>query len=144
MNAYIPWIETWNLTPDGEPFETEYTGSLLLPVRLGARPCMLKIASAPEEIRGSTLMTWWNGYGAAEVLAQAGSAILLERASSLDSLAEMSRHGDDDKALSILCRTLGLLHSPRAAPPPANLPRLATWFRDLARLASADTLVDFH
>ncbi len=102
---------------------------------------MLKIASAPEEIRGVTLMTWWNGDGAAEVLAHAGSAILLARASSNESLAEMSRRGDDDKALTILCRTLTALHRPRYVPPPSNLPRLGEWFRDLTRLASTDSLL---
>ena len=100
---------------------------------------MLKIASAPEEIRGSTLMAWWNGDGAAEVIAHAGSAILLERASSQDSLAEMSRRGDDDESLSILCRTLASLHSPRNVPPPSKLPRLGEWFRDLIPYICADT-----
>lgn len=141
LKAYIPWLEAWNLTPDGKPFETEYTGSLMLPVRQGMRSCMLKIVSAPEEIRGSALMTWWNGDGAAEVLAHSGSAILLDRAISLNSLAEMSRRGDDDKSLSILCRMLTALHSPRNVPPPPNLTRLAVWFQDLTRLASADTLL---
>ncbi len=141
LKAYIPWLEAWNLTPDGEPFETEYIGSLMLPVRQGTRSCMLKIASAPEEIRGSALLTWWNGDGAAEVLAHSGSAILLERAVSLNSLAEMSRRGDDDKSLSILCRTLTALHSPRNVSPPPNLTRLAVWFQELTRLASADPLL---
>jgi streptomycin 6-kinase len=141
LNAYIPWIKAWDLTPDGEPFETECTRNLMLPVRQGTRPCMLKIASAPEEIRGAALMTWWNGDGAAEVLAHAGSAILLERASSQDSLAEISRRGDDDRSLSILCRTLAILHNPRNVQPPSNLPRLAEWFQDLTRLASGDTLL---
>jgi streptomycin 6-kinase len=141
LDAYIPWIEAWNLTPDGKPFETEYTRSLVLPVRQGTRPCILKIASAPEEIRGAVLMTWWNGNGAARVLAHGGSAILLERASSQDSLAEMSRRGDDDTSLSILCRTLAALHSPRIVPPPSNLSRLAEWFQDLHRFASADMLL---
>lgn len=100
---------------------------------------MLKIASTPEEIRGSTLMTWWNGDGAAKVLAQEGAAILLERASSLDSLAEMSRRGEDDKSLGILCRTLTELHRPRNVPPPPNMPSLTAWFRDLIPHASADT-----
>jgi streptomycin 6-kinase len=137
-NAYMPWIEAWNLTPDGEPFQTEYTRSLIFPVRLGTRPCMLKIASAPEEIRGSTVMAWWNGDGAAKVLAHDGTAILLERASSSESLAEMSRRGEDAKSLSILCRTLAELHRPRDVLPPPDLPSLAVWFQDLTAHVSGD------
>jgi streptomycin 6-kinase len=137
--AYSPWIAAWDLAPDGKPFQTEYTGSLMLPVLRGTKPCMLKVALAPEEIRGSVLMAWWSGNGAASVVAHQGPAILLERASSSDSLAEMSRHGQDEKALSILCHTLAELHGSQNAMPPPNLPNLTAQFRDLASYAAADT-----
>jgi streptomycin 6-kinase len=65
----------------------------------------------------------------------------LERASSQDSLVEMSRRGDDDKSLTILCRTLTALHRPRNVPPPSDLPRLTEWFRHLSRLALTDPLL---
>jgi streptomycin 6-kinase len=139
LKAYSPWISAWNLTPDGEPFQTEYTGSLMLPVLRGTQPCMLKVALAPEEIRGSELMAWWNGNGAARVVAHEGPALLLERAGSTASLAEMSRHGQDEEAFSILCRTLAALHVPRDEIPPSNLLTLAAWFRDLAPHAATDT-----
>jgi streptomycin 6-kinase len=101
---------------------------------------MLKIAAAPEEIRGATLMAWWNGIGAAGVFAHSGGAILLERATSMDSLVEMSQRGDDDRALSILCSTVKELHKIRDVPRP-DLPRLEVWFRDLAPMASTDILL---
>jgi streptomycin 6-kinase len=138
LTDYLPWLEAWNLTPDGEPFETEYTKSRLLPVRQGSRACMLKLAAAPEEVRGAALMAWWDGAGAAVVLARQGPALLLERATSAASLPELSRTGEDREAIAILCRTVAELHRPRQTPPPAGLPSLATWFRELAMLSGAD------
>jgi streptomycin 6-kinase len=138
LTDLMPWIVTWDLTPDGEPFETEYTKSLLLPVRQGARRCMLKLATAPEEVRGAAVMAWWNGAGAAVVLARKGGALLLERATSEASLVAMSRNGEDPTAISILCRTVAELHRPRLEPPPADLPSLRTWFRELADHRGAD------
>jgi len=135
---YAPWLQAWSLTPDGEPFETAYTQSRLLPVRQGTRACMLKLATAPEELRGGALMSWWEGRGAARVLARQGSALLLERATSEANLAELSRTGSDHQASAILCRTLAELHQRRDAAPPAGLPGLTSWFRDLASLSGAD------
>jgi streptomycin 6-kinase len=138
LTDYTPWIVAWELTPDGEPFETEYTRSRLLPVRRGTRACMLKLAAAPEEVRGAALMAWWDGAGAAPVLARQGPALLLERATSPAGLVDMSRTGEDRQAIDILCRTVAELHRPRPGAPPAGLPSLATWFRELAELAGGD------
>lgn len=138
LTDYLPWIEAWDLTPDGEPFETEYTKSLLLPVRQGSRPCMLKLATEPEEVRGAALMAWWNGAGAAVVLARRGPALLLERATSEASLVELSRNGEDRAGNAILCRTVAELHRRRDEPPPAGLPDLTRWFRELVSLSRAD------
>ncbi len=41
---------------------------------------MLKVATEPEERRGADTMTWWDGDGAAQVLAHEGDALLMERA----------------------------------------------------------------
>lgn len=122
----------WDLVPDGEPIETP--SSLLLAVRHNGVPAMLKIAREEEERRGGALMAWWNGDGAAKVLAQHGPALLLERASGPRSLAAMVADGRDDQASRILCGVTMRLHAPRAGPPPELVP-LTRWFEALAPAA---------
>jgi streptomycin 6-kinase len=95
------YLRRWNLVPDGEPIATH--SSDLLPVRAGNIPAMLKVARSVEERRGAILMAWWDGNGAARVLAQHGNAILLERATGRRSLAIMAREGQDDDASRIIC-----------------------------------------
>ena len=86
-----PYLARWDLVPDGEPIETP--SSLLLAVRHNGVPAMLKLAREEEERRGGALMAWWNGDGAAKVLAQHGPALLLERADGPRSLAARSPMG---------------------------------------------------
>lgn len=136
---FATWLSAWDLTPDGAPFSTEHTGSRLLPVRQRGRLCMLKIAGAPEEVRGGLLMAWWAGLGAAEVLALDGPALLLERAMPTPALPELSRSGDDRRAVEVLCDVLAELHAPRPQRPPDLLPALELWFRDLADMAPIDS-----
>jgi streptomycin 6-kinase len=75
-------------------------------------------------------MTWWNGDGAARVLAQEGDALLLERAMGHRSLARMARNGQDDEASRIICAVAARLHTPRGEPPPELIP-LSRWFEEL-------------
>ncbi|MDP3173984.1 MAG: aminoglycoside phosphotransferase family protein [Phenylobacterium sp.] len=98
---------------------------------------MLKIAMAPQEIRGAAVMVWWAGDGAARVLAHDGPALLLERAVSPDGVVAMARDGRDDEALSRLCDAVAALHRPRPDPP-AGLQALRTRFEDLAAMAGDD------
>ncbi|HEX2891847.1 aminoglycoside phosphotransferase family protein [Vineibacter terrae] len=128
-----PYLARWDLVPDGAPIVTP--GSRLLPVRQGATPAMLKIALADEERAGARLMAWWDGDGAARVLAQDDDAILLERAQGSQSLAALARGGQDDAACRILCQAAARLHGPRARPLPDLVP-LAWWFRGLAPAAA--------
>ena len=125
-------LARWDLVPDGEPIETP--SSLLLAVRHNGVPAMLKIAREEEERRGGALMAWWNGDGAAKVLAQHGPALLLERANGPRSLAAMVADGQDDEASRILCEVTTRLHAPRAGPPPELVP-LTRWFEALAPAA---------
>ncbi len=118
----------WNLTPDGEPIIT--STSRLLPVRCEDAPAMLKIALAAEEKLSGAVMSWWGGWGAAEVLAWNGDALLLERAAGSRSLTEMARNGRDDEACRIVCGVVTALHAPRRALAPPGTP-LAEQFRDL-------------
>jgi streptomycin 6-kinase len=122
------YLARWDLTADGPPITTPT--SLLLPVRRGDVPAMLKIAHEKEERRGGKLMAWWNGEGAARVLAEDDGVLLLERASGPRSLAAMARAGEDDEATRILCVTTRRLHEKRDVPPP-DLVSLDEWFEPL-------------
>lgn len=95
---------------------------------------MLKIAREEEERRGAAVMAWWNGEGAARVLARHGEALLLERASGSRSLAAIVAVGDDDEASRILCAVTMRLHALRSAPLPELVP-LTRWFEALAPAA---------
>lgn len=84
--AYRPWLSRWNLIPDGPPFMTH--SSQLIPVKTATDgiKAMLKITHDKDEQTGNALMAWWDGNGAAPVIAHENEAILLERATGLRSL----------------------------------------------------------
>jgi streptomycin 6-kinase len=92
---------------------------------------MLKVVHNEEERDGGALMVWWEGDGAARVLAYEGDAILLERAVGERSLEAMAREGRDDEATRIICAAAARLHAPRTEPQPPTLVPLEQWFRDL-------------
>lgn len=121
-------MRRWGLTAEGEPLAG--VGGVVLFVRQGGAPAVLKIATNPEERRGAFLMTWYGGDGAARVLAHQHDALLLERASDDRSLTAMAKGGQDDEATAILCEVATRLHRPRTAPRPELVP-LKTWFRAL-------------
>jgi streptomycin 6-kinase len=126
------YLARWGLTPDGDLIVTR--SARLLPVRriTDGVPAMLKIAVEAEERFGGQLMVWWNGDGAAPVLAHDPDALLLLRAEGTRSLVEMARSGPggDDEATRILCRAVARLHAPRPHPAPELVP-LTRWFQDL-------------
>ncbi|CAI1611181.1 Aminoglycoside/hydroxyurea antibiotic resistance kinase [Serratia quinivorans] len=132
--ALIPYMQRWQLQPDGQAFETH--SSLLIPVRYQGAAAMLKIAREQEEKFGGLLMCWWQGDGAARVLAWHDDGILLERAQGCLSLAQMVRDGEDRQATAILCQVVARLHAPRAEPLPELIP-LDQWFNSLWPAAQA-------
>ncbi len=125
---FSTYLARWDLTPDGDPIVTH--SSRLLPVRRRGVPAMLKLPMEAEEKRGSLLMPWWDGQGAARVLAHDRDALLLERAMGAGSLTAFARTGRDDEATGILCAAIATLHKHEAKPPP-NLVPLTPWFKDL-------------
>lgn len=131
---FSPWLHRWRLIPDGPPFITHT--SQLLPVKTlsGDLEAMLKVTADEDEQTGGALMAWWQGHGAAPVLAHQREAILLRRASGLASLSTMSRQGQDGEACRILCQTANQLHraQPRVLP---RLTPLPIWFSPLAPAA---------
>lgn len=126
--TFDPYLSRWNLVSDGEPIATH--SSDLLPVRQNGAPAMLKIAREAEERRGPLLMEWWDGDGAARVLAHDDPALLLERAMGHRSLLAMAHNGQDDAASRILCDVAAKLHAPRGKPYPDLIP-LPVWFAEL-------------
>jgi streptomycin 6-kinase len=122
----------WHLVPDGEAIITR--AARLLPVRWRGEPAMLKLSSEADDQRGGALMEWWDGDGAARVLARDECALLLERATGRTSLGDMARSGQDDEACRILCLTAARLHAPRSRALP-DLTPLAQWFQALAPAA---------
>jgi streptomycin 6-kinase len=129
------YLKRWKLTPDGEPIITPT--SRLLPVRSGGVRAMLKIAVHDEEKLGSLLMNWWNGQGAARVLAYEADALLMERAADGTSLGDLARNNRDDEASRIICEVVARLHAPRGRPPPELVP-LMRWFEPLESAADAN------
>ncbi|MCP2089404.1 UNVERIFIED_ORG: streptomycin 6-kinase [Paraburkholderia sediminicola] len=128
---FAEYLVKWDLLSDGEPIRTH--SSRLLPVRQHGVAAMLKVAQEPEEKFGAQLMVWWDGDGAARVLAHDADALLLERAQSNHALADQARTGDDeadDHAIDILCAAAARLHAPRHKPLP-ELIGLPRWFQSL-------------
>lgn len=133
QTIFSEYLKRWELIPDGVPIITH--ASRLLPVRKQGKPAMLKVALEAEEKFGGLLMKWWEGEGAATVLASDADAILLERAEGTTSLVDMASEGQDDEASRIVCNVVAKLHAPRNSPPPDLIP-LTAWFADLGPAAS--------
>lgn len=126
-----PWRARWGLTPDGAAFATP--SSVLQPVLLEGTAAFLKLATHPEEAAGGRVLRWWDGRGAAPVLAAEGDVLVLARATgarSLESLAASGPDGDDE-ATRILCRAALRLHAVTDMPRPDGLVGLPRWFAEL-------------
>lgn len=135
-NVFSPWLTRWNLEPAGVPIRTH--ASQLLPVLHAGQPAMLKLPEVEDERLGYLPLDYWNGDGAARLLARSehGEAMLIERATGSRSLAAMARSGaeDDDEATVVLCDAIAALQKPRG-PAPSGLIPLETWFKDLFPMA---------
>lgn len=131
---FAPYLARWDLAADGAEIVTRAVR--LLPVCQGDTPLMLRIATHPEAQGCHVLLAWWDGDGAARLVAADREAILIERALGTRSLAAMARAGDDDAATHILCDVIARLHAPRARPMP-DLGPLETWFEALWPAARA-------
>ncbi len=127
-NDPAPWLERWNLAVAGERIVTH--SSVLVPARQGARPVMLKLTQEPDEQIGASVLAWWNGAGAVEVLEQGNGALLMERPTGSASLYQWALDGNDAAAIEVLCQTAATLHAHHAPQPPA-VPNMERWFRDL-------------
>lgn len=131
-DVFAPWLSRWSLDPAGAPIRTH--ASRLLPVLHAGQPAMLKLPEFEDERLGYLPLEYWNGDGAAHLLARSGNgeAMLIERATGSRSLAAMARSGagGDDEATAILCDAIAALQKPRG-PAPSGLIPLDVWFKDL-------------
>ncbi len=133
LESLAPFLAKWDLVADGNHILTG--ASLLLPVRAAGVAAMLKISTDPQERIGGALMEWWDGDGAARVIAREDDALLMERAEGRGSLAAMSRSNEDVVACRILCGAAKQLATSRLILAPPLTP-LQTRFRDLAPAAA--------
>ena len=97
---------------------------------------MLKVSTEAEERNGARVLAWWDGAGAARVLAIERDACLLERALGDDSLtttslSTMVREGADAEATTVLCRVAAALHAKAPGDRPQTTVDLKSWFREL-------------
>lgn len=132
------WLTRWNLQADGAPIQTR--SSQLLPVLCDGIPLMLKLALVEEERRGADLMQWWNGNGAAKVVAHHNEALLMERACGAKNLLHMAKHSQDDEASQIICRVVTQLHTCREEMTP-SLEALHQRFNALRQAVSHSSLM---
>lgn len=127
-----PWLARWGLVADGEAIKTH--ASHLLPVLRRGAPAMLKLPEVEDERRGYLPLEYWDGDGAARLLARSenGEAMLIERATGKRSLAAMARSGakGDGEATAILCDAIAGLQKPRGPAPDGLIP-LDVWFKGL-------------
>ena len=129
-----PYLSRWRLRRDGPAIRTPH--ARLWPVLTASgEAAMLKVSTETEEQNGHRLLRWWNGDGAARLLAHEGPAILIERAAG-QSLRQRSIQGQDEACTTILCQVLQRLHRPRSAPP-EELVSLRRWFADLLQPRAA-------
>jgi len=131
---FAPYMARWELTPDGAPVSTH--SSRLLPVLHDGQPAMLKVALEDDEKTGGALIAWWDGRGAARVLAHDADAALLEWAAGSRSLSDMARDGQDEAASHVICDVVAALHAPRRTPAPRVVP-LPVWFVPLEAAVSS-------
>lgn len=76
---FSSYLGRWGLIPDGAPIITHTSQILPVIIIKDGMKAMLKLTADPSEQTGGELMVWWDGKGAAKVLAHETGAILLER-----------------------------------------------------------------
>jgi streptomycin 6-kinase len=129
MKEYEKYYTMWGLIPDGNPIITQT--SKLFPVLYKQMPAMFKIALVSEEQSGGQLMLWWEGRGAAPILAHTDNVLLMERATGEQSLSKMAKQNQDNEASRIICAVVAKLHCVNNKPLPLTLVPLSNWFSAL-------------
>jgi streptomycin 6-kinase len=89
----------------------------------------LKPGAGDEELRGSALLAWYGGEGAATVFDSADGILFMEWLDGA-TLGEAARQGRDEDATAALATVVESLHLARDADPPPLMP-LRLHFREL-------------
>lgn len=126
---FAPFLRRWSLEIDGDEIVTPR--ARLLPVTRLGQPAMLKTSLFPSEALGNAVLAWWDGHGAARVLAADGATVLLERAQSTGTLLRLYDEGRDAEAIAVIAEVGAALHTPRTTPAPTGTAHLKHWFADL-------------
>jgi streptomycin 6-kinase len=130
-DALSAYLDLWNLTLDGEPFET--ASSRLAFVTTGGRPAVLKIPKPASDEHGTArVFSHWGDRAAVRVLRHDDRALLMERALPGTTLVPLVVGGRDDEACHILSDVMLALHVKPA--PEGDWKRIeADWARGFAR-----------
>ncbi|MBA3813321.1 MAG: phosphotransferase [Alphaproteobacteria bacterium] len=103
------YLNLWHLTPEEAPLQTP-TG-LVAKVMWQNQPCILKISPEGGDEETASVLSHYDGQGAARLLQAEGRATLLERVIPGTHLSEFLIKGQDDQATHILCNVIEKLHS---------------------------------
>jgi streptomycin 6-kinase len=104
----------------------------------GRNPAVLKQIkpdASDEELRGSALMAWYGGEGAATVFDSADGVLFMEWVDG-NTLGEAVRRGHDEEATAALATVVKSLHRPRDVDPPPLQP-LRLRFRSLFEMKAS-------
>jgi len=127
---FAQYRRKWDLVADGSLSETPT--SWLMPVRQHGQPAMLKILKRTSDERAAaSLLRYFAGSGAVQLIAADDDSLLMERAVDDVSLRTMAISGGDAQAAEILADCVQRLHAPRDHPAPRELTALRDWFRSL-------------
>lgn len=125
------YCQTWGLQnphkladrPTSQVYRVDYDG----------HPAVLKVLTPigmEDERHGATVLSLWNGDGAARLHHADAGAHLLEYIDGEDCVA-LVRDGRDDEASAVIGETLARLHRAHASPPPLALTSLEDRFSEL-------------
>lgn len=134
------YLKCWQLSVNGEIINT--SSSQIVPVILtNGDEAILKLTSCEEEKIGHLVMCWWEGEGAAKVLAHHDNALLMEKARDQQSLLTMALNNQADQATAIMCNAIKQLHSPHLKQPPTELISLQQHFLSLKKIAHTTSCI---
>ena len=116
------WAGAWNVTIE-RTLETE--SSVIGVGRRGARGVVLKVVKTPgDEWHSGAVVRAFDGRGVVQVDEFEDGALLLERLSPGDSLADLASAGDDEAATAIVADVIQRMHAPSA---PRGCPHVMDW-----------------
>ena len=110
-----PYLDRWDLTPDGAPFETH--SSWLAFVMRGRERAMLKVFKpGSDEAAGARYLALHHGHGTVRVLETDPRAVLIARIAPGTQLTALPLDGRDDEATHVICDVIARLQCAKADP----------------------------